>query len=272
MTYRPVIPVGGFAGWKLLKRTQASQSETFSNSPAIRRDEIHFRDNIRNITAPEELVSDRRLLKVALGAFGLDGDINNKFFVSKVLKEGIFDKASFANRLSDKRYFALSKAFGFADTSPPRTQLSDFADEIIDQYRNRQFEIAVGEVDVNMRLAMAAQRDISEIAAKSGTPRSKWYSVMASPSLSNVLRTSLGLPESVGALDVDQQVEIYATKSKQVFGSEDPSYFNSPENVEVLVKRFFLRSEISQDLGISRNAAALALLKGAQQNRINLRL
>lgn len=272
MIYRPVIPTGGFAGWKFLKRTQSSQIETFSNSSIARRDELYFRDKIRYVSTPEELVSDRRLLKVALGAFGLDEDINNKFFIGKVLKEGTLDGASFANKLSDKRYFALSKSFGFGDISPPRTQLLDFADEIINQYRSRQFEIAVGEVDINMRLAMAAQREISEIAVKSVTPRSKWYSVIASPSLSNVFQVSLGLPESVRALNIDQQVEIYASKSKVVFGSDDPGHFESRENIEALVQRFFLRSESMRASGMSRNAAALALLQGAQQNRINLRL
>lgn len=272
MTYRPVIPVGGFAGWKFLKRTQASQSEAFSNSSATRGDEVYFRHKIRHVTTPEELVSDRRLLKVALGAFGLGEDINNKFFITKVLKEGALDKMSFANRLSDKRYLALSKSFGFGDLSPPLTQLSGFADEIIKQYRIREFEVAVGEVDVSMRSAMAAQRELKELAAKPISSRSKWYSVIASPSLSNVFRTSLGLPESVGALDIDQQVEIYAAKSKVVFGSEDPGYFNSIENIEALVQRFFLRSEITRDSGMSRNAAILALLQEGQQNRINLRL
>src|SRR5690606_17953817 len=114
--------------------------------------------------------------------------------------------------------------------------------------------------------------ELKELAAKPISSRSKWYSVIASPSLSNVFRTSLGLPGSVGALDIDQQVEIYAGKSKVVFGSEDPGYFNSIENIEALVQRFFLRTEITRDSGMSRNAAILALLQEGQQNRINLRL
>ena len=35
-----------------------------------------------------DLVADRRLLKVALGAFGLEGEIDKKAFIRKVLEEG----------------------------------------------------------------------------------------------------------------------------------------------------------------------------------------
>jgi hypothetical protein len=61
-------------------------------------------------------VGDRRLLEVALGAFGLDDDIRNRFFIRKVLEEGTTSPSRrFANRLSDKRYLALAETFGFGD-------------------------------------------------------------------------------------------------------------------------------------------------------------
>lgn len=47
--------------------------------PKIRNDEAYFRAKIGSVKTAEQLVSDRRLLKVALGAFGLEADINNRF-------------------------------------------------------------------------------------------------------------------------------------------------------------------------------------------------
>ena len=81
MSYVPAIPFTGYAGWTFLNRTMASQTATMNATSQNKRDEDYFRANIGKIDTAEQLVNDRRLLKVALGAFGLDNDINNKFFV-----------------------------------------------------------------------------------------------------------------------------------------------------------------------------------------------
>ena len=53
------------------------------------------------IASAEALVKDRRLLTVALGAFGLDGEIDKKFFIRKVLEGGTEASDSLANRPYD---------------------------------------------------------------------------------------------------------------------------------------------------------------------------
>ncbi len=78
MTFQPVVPLGGYAGWAFLNRTQTAQQSAFDESATIVRQTSYFEENIGNITTAEDLVNDRRLLEVALGAFGLDEDINNK--------------------------------------------------------------------------------------------------------------------------------------------------------------------------------------------------
>ena len=125
MTYAPVVPFGGLAGWAFLTRTREAQKTAFASSPAVQRDEAYFRDRIGGISSAEELVSDRRLLSVALGAFGLEDDINNRYFIRKVLEDGTLDPKALGNKLADKRYLELSKAFGFGDYATPRTKLSD---------------------------------------------------------------------------------------------------------------------------------------------------
>jgi len=78
MSFGPVIPVGGYAGWRFLQRTVEVQKERFVASAKMQRDEAYFRDRIGGISSAEELVADRRLLQIALGAFGLGEDIGNK--------------------------------------------------------------------------------------------------------------------------------------------------------------------------------------------------
>lgn len=260
MSYTPVIPATGYAGWTLLNRTMTMQKAAFAASAEIQRDEDYFRENIGKIQTAEDLVSDRRLLKVALGAFGLEGDINNKFFIRKILEEGTLDSTALANKLADKSYLALSQAFGFGDFSVPRTALSDFADEIISKYQTRQFEVAVGDSDDTLRLALAAQRELPELAAKSGSENTKWYSVIGSKSLSTVMQTALGLPQSTSALDVDQQLEMYRQKAEKVLGSANLSDLSDPEAVERVVRLFLVRSQITATSAVSGATAALQLL------------
>lgn len=266
MSFSPVIPASGYAGWKLLNRTMEKQKAAFVASAEIQREEDYFRAKIGTIKTAEELVSDRRLLKVALGAFGLDSDINNKFFIRKVLEEGTLDSKSLANKLADKTYLKLSEAFGFGDFDTPRTALSTFADEILVKYETRQFEIAVGNGDETLRLALAAKRELPELSAQTTSDNTKWYSLIGSKSLSSVMRTALGLPESLGALDVDQQLTFYKQKAQSVLGSSEFAKFSEPEMMEKIVRNYLVRSQIQGASSISSGNAALQLLQ-ANENR-----
>ena len=86
MTFQPIVPLGGLPGWALLNRTLDRQTEVFNQSPVLVRETDYFEQNIGNVRTPEDLVSDRRLLEVALGAFGLGDDINSQALLKRVLE------------------------------------------------------------------------------------------------------------------------------------------------------------------------------------------
>jgi hypothetical protein len=262
VTYTPAIPLGGYAGWTFLKRTYDTQSKAFQASTELKRDEDYFRAKIGGVNTAEQLVSDRRLLKVALGAYGLDGDINNRYFIRKVLEDGTLKEGALSNRLADKQYRALSAGFGFGDFSVPRTQLSDFADRTLEAYRTRRFETAVGAQNNDMRLALNAERELPALAGKSSSEATKWFTAMGNPPLRQVLATALNIPASVGALDLDRQLEIFRTRAEAVFGDDGIAQFTEPAKMEVLVRRFLLQSEV-QALSVAQppSAGALAIMQ-----------
>lgn len=262
MTFAPVLPAGGFVGWKFLNRTMAAQKAALAASPATQRDEAHFREKIGSIKSAEELVADRRLLSVALTAYGLENDLGSKAFIKKVLSESTFEPKSLVNRLSDKRYLEFSKAFGFGDFKTPNTQLSDFADKILSQFASRRFETAVGEQNDDLRLALNARRELAVLAAKSNSADTKWFTILGSPPLRKVFDTAFGLPKSFASLDLDQQLGIYREKAEKLLGSTDPAVLADPAKVEDLVRGFLLRSEINAGSGaFSGGSAALTLLQ-----------
>lgn len=261
MTYVPVLPLSGYAGWALLKRTMTVQTTAFNKSSEIQRDEAYFRAKIATVKTTEQLVSDRRLLKVALGAFGLDSDIGNKAFIQKVLADGTSATTALANKLADKRYLQFSAAFGF-DQTTPATQTSGFADTILTAYKTRGFESAVGDQDEDLRLALNAQRELTSLAAKSSTDNTKWLTILGDTPLSTVFRTALGIPSSVSALDLDRQLGIYQTKAKAVLGDSSISQFTDSTKMDALVKRFLMRSQADQLLSqTSSTSIALTLMQ-----------
>ena len=272
MTFSPAIVGTGYAGWVALKRTQTLQTKAMVNSAEIRRDEDYFRAKIGSVKTADDLMNDRRLLKVALIAFGLEGDINSKAFIKKVLTDGTLKAGALANKLTDKQYQKFSAAFGFGDFSTPRTQLSDFADKTLALYRARSFETAVGETNGDYRLALNAERELVTLAGKTSSETTKWYTILGNTPLRTVMQTALGLPSSMGSMDLDRQLTALQDRAEAVFGERSVSQFASGDKMEKLLKTYLLRSEIatydsqsssaSAVLGMLQQTAALARNRG----------
>lgn len=262
MTYVPVLPFGGYGGWSFLKRTMDKQSAAFASQAAVKRDEAYFREKIGRIDTAEQLVNDPRLLRVALGAFGLDGDIGNKFFIRKVLEEGTLSAGSLANKLSDKQYQKFSAAFGFGNFSTPRTKLSDFADKILVPYKRQQFAVAVGTQNPDMRLALNAESELPALATSSVSSASKWFTVLGNGPLRTVFERAYGLPAAFGAIDIDKQVETLKSRTSAMFGSDSVDEFSDPEKLNKLVRQFLVQSDLAANSAqLSRGQIALTLLQ-----------
>lgn len=261
---QPLIPLGGFAGWRFLSASLDTQLSRFSQSPVAARDMTYFRQEISKVTNAEELVADFRLLRVALGAFGLQDDLPNRAFIRKVLADGVEADTALANRLSDKRYRAFSEAFGFGGALPPKTGTAGFADRILARFERQEFERAVGDQNPDLRLALTAARELPEIAARGLRDSTAWLTVMGNPPLRAVFETAFGLPKSVGTLDLDLQLNAFRTGAERRFGSSDFAQFTDPNRIEDLIRSFTLRSEAS--LGpspLTRGFAALTLLQSS---------
>ena len=261
MSFQPTIPLAGIAGWRFLQRTQATQEAAFEKGAELKRDIAYFEEKIGSITTPAELVADRKLLKVALGAFGLDSEIDKKAFIRKILEEGTAAPTALANRLTDKSYHKLSEAFGFGDLGGANTADIGFAAKIVEAYKTRAFESAVGDSNNNMRLAMNFRREIAELAAGDG---GSWYSVIGSKPLREVVEKAFGLPSSFAKLDVDKQRDILMDKSSAMFGTDSLTAFQDPAAVEKMIERFLARAQIEDGVtSTSPGAAALMLLQSS---------
>lgn len=130
--FTPSIMGSGLVGYTFLARTRADQQAAMARTPAIAREASAFVAGLKDVQTVDQLMENRTLLKVALGAFGLGEDIDNRAFIRKVLSSDLADEGSLANRLADKRYLAFARAFAFGGSGTPALAGLTPADSVAD--------------------------------------------------------------------------------------------------------------------------------------------
>lgn len=263
MTFQPVVPGSGLVGWQFLQRTYDAQFKAFSAAPKLARDAEYFLENIAKINSARDLVGDRRLLSVALGAFGLQADVDNRFFIQKVLQDGTASDDALASKLADSRYRNLSEAFRFGPGETRTTGDRSAMADIVNRYRTESFEASVGEQDETMRIALYAQRELEQLARSEMSDKAKWFNLMGLPPLRTMFETALGLPETLVGIDIDKQQEIFSERTRALLGESTVSQFLDQEKLDRLTTLYLARSQITQlDVANASRANALALLSG----------
>ena len=262
MNFQPLVPLSGYSGWLFLERTLEQQQAAFDESAPVKRVTDNFREKISGVETAEQLVNDRDLLSVALGAFGLGEDIDNKYFIQKILEDGTTEETALANRLADSRYADFSQAFGFGDFGIPLSKSPFVAEDIIDRFERQSFEAAVGEQDNQLRLALNMKASIDDVVSGTSSKNARWFSLLGNAPLREVVQTALGLPNEIASIDIDQQLEVFQERADSIFGTDDISDFADPEIQETITRLFLVRSSTSANAGFSSGSIALTLLRG----------
>nr|WP_281494114.1 DUF1217 domain-containing protein [Jannaschia sp. S6380] len=196
-----------------------------------------------------------------MGAFGLDDDIDAKFLIRKVLEEGTDNPEALANRLSDKRYRDLSRAFEFGGGGVPASVLPGFAARIEARYSERSFEADLGNSDETMRLALNARRELAALADGEGSNRTKWFTLMGTPPLRKVMETALNLPTAFATLPIDRQLEDFTERARTIFGTDEIAELGQPAVLDPLLDRFTAMAGLADGAGVA-SSPALVLLRG----------
>lgn len=259
MSYNDQIGPGGYASWKILERTMLRQRGALSQDHVIRSSKEYFSQRFPLVETADQFVNDYRILTVALRAFGLDSDISNKYFLKKVLEADPNDSGSFINRLSDKRYLRMNQALSFYAPLDERGGVIDIS-SIIEKYEIRSLEKNIGGRYPEIELALNARRELSDLAASDASENVKWYQVLSSKPLRRVFEVAYGLGEGFSALSIDRQLYELKGRTGILTGSNDVSQFKSDEVLDIILKRFLLRSQINVSPVGSRYTNALVLL------------
>jgi len=260
MTFQPIIVGTGLAAWSLLKTTLATQKAAFGANYQTQSDTQYFRNTYPRLDTPEDIVSDRRILRVVLGAYGLSEDIDNRHFIKTVLTEGVTDRSALANKLSDRRYRSLARDFDFSIFPPPHKSSAGLLDKTITAFLAQSFETAIGETSSDMRLALGFKRALSNVAQTAGSNSTAWFQVLATPPLREVIQTALGLPSAFAKLDIDAQHDRIMDKAKRVFGTDLVSDLADEDRSDDIIRRFLVTQQAASTVQNSSMQTALLLL------------
>ncbi len=257
--FDPVVIGQGLSGWTLLQTTLHTQKDAFNRSSNIKSDVEYLKTELEKVSHATELVEDRRLLRIVLDAYDLSDDLDSRFFIKTVMEGGIDDRSSLANKLSDRRYRQLAADFDFSRPTSPIS--GELVAKTVKRFQTKSFEVAVGEQDRDMRLALGFQNELRDITRSAPTNTTAWYQILATPSIRTVIDKALSLPKEFQNLDIDVQLERIKDRASQQFGTDEVSAFASDDLVDKIVQRFLVRQQAAYLSSSNSMQTALTLLR-----------
>lgn len=261
MAFQPVIPMSGLGGWKFLQSTYDRQLANHADSPQVRRDRDYMTEKLSGSITVEDFIRDKRLLRTALTAFGLAGEEWKGGFINKVLKEAADPDSTFLKRLNNPKYTDFAKALTPVNG---RIELDEESlARMAVRFEAQAFNLAVGDVDDTMRLALNYQSEIGDVVGEGLSERAMLFRLLGDLPVATVLKTALNLPESTTKLPIERQADILKSSLQKFLGIRDIAEIAKPEHAEKLIERFHIMSSVKNGPSMSTpGVAALSLLSG----------
>jgi hypothetical protein len=166
----------------------------------------NYQSKIQSIDTVSELLADREVIDVVIGAFGLDPEDATDDFLKQIFASDLSDPKSFVNQQTDNRWAELVASFNFdADGNLTRETIGTVQQrgeilETVNKYLRQTLEEAEGESNEAVRLALYFQRTAPTITDA--------YGLIADDALMAVFRTTFGYSDEFSNMDVDQQARI----------------------------------------------------------------
>lgn len=207
----------------------------------------------------EDLLANRPLREATFDLLGIPKTTAARNLAQRVFDSDPNDPISFAEVFPDPRYSALSDLFTFEPEETTRTYPEGFVDQVVRNYLDRQFEIRVGDVDPDMRVALSLDRELNQVVRNSPSNDAQWFSIMASPPLRQVFESAFRLPSGFGSIDIDQQLSVLKDRSQQFFGTSEVQDFIVPETMDTL-RQNYLVARSTQTFGGSSGANIASII------------
>lgn len=247
--FTPLLPGSSLSSWIYLQQSKADQLALMSEDATLARENAQFVEKIAGMTSVEDLMNDYQALKVALGAHGLQDDIQNRFFVQQVIEQGTQSDDSFANRLSDTRYAALAQTFeslGLTGAGDLRDALPEVPVELADAVTDRY-----GDSPLYLGLASRLSGNLTLGLLGADTQDKAWTRAVDDPALNPIFAEVLGTSGALGGLNDADQAAIFSQATDYVYGNSSLSTLIDPDNAFAVADTYLGTNGQSLDLGFS---------------------
>jgi hypothetical protein len=221
-----------------------------ADKPQVEREIKYYLENITKVKSIDDFLADDRLYNFAMKAHGLGDMAYAKAFMKKALTEGIDERRSFANTLSDPRYKQFVETFNFARYGETTMAFDRTQQGTVDNYIRQTLEEDAGAQNEGTRLALYFERKAPTIDSI--------FDILGDKALLQVIHTAFQIPELSALMDIDKQAEMIGKKL-------DIEDLKDPEKLKSLMNRFTSLWELKNG-GASSAAssnAAVQVLSGA---------
>lgn len=266
MTFRPALPLSGVAGSTFLQRTYDRQLQTFAETPQNQNDRAYFEQALSEPISVDDFLSDRRLLRISLTAFGLAGEETKGGFVRRAFESALDPDDSFLQRINNPDYTR------FTDVVRPdaegNIQLNSAQiQDILANFERETFEAAVGEIDTDLRLDLNFRSDIGGLVGDNASDSAKAFRLLGSVPVRTLLEGALNLPTEFSQLDVERQAEDLQDRLRTTFGISELSELANPEVIDRVTSRYLaIQTALQGPNANTPGFAALSLLTGVGSN------
>jgi hypothetical protein len=226
-------------------------SPTDAQKAASKTEGTYYHNTITSIGSVDDLLKDKRLVTYITKAYGLDGAKLSDDTLRRILTSDPTDSKSFVNQKGqDPKFRDLAAAFNFGTDGKAKRVPAQSAQtlsnvlETTDGYVRQTMETDAGTQNEGVRLGLYFQRKAATIK----TP----LDILADKALYQVVRTALGLPDSVAQADLDVQ---QAMIKKRI----DVADFQDPKKVDRFIAQFAAMYDVNNN-SATASSAALAIL------------
>lgn len=187
--------------YRLISANLERNLEITANQGPVKLESAYYMENRGKVRSIDDFLADTRLFRTAMTAYGLADLAFAKGYMRKVLEEGVADPRSLANRTTDQRIQEFARAFDFDTFGELTMDRAVTGQALVDRYVRQSLEVEAGARDgEGVRLALYFARKAPEI--------DNAFDILGDAALSQVVRTALGLPDGIAAVDIDRQAEI----------------------------------------------------------------
>jgi hypothetical protein len=226
-------------------------SPTDAQKAASKTEGTYYHNTITSIGSIDDLLKDRRVVTYITKAYGLDGAKLSDDTLRKILTSDPTDSKSFVNQKGqDPKFRDLAAAFNFGTDGKAKRVPAQSAQtlsnvlETTDGYVRQTMETDAGTQNEGVRLGLYFQRKAATIK----TP----LDILADKAIYQVVRTALGLPDTVAQADLDAQ---QAMIKKRI----DVADFQDPKKVDKFLAQFAAMYDVNNN-SATASSAALAIL------------